>query len=334
MQSKTLRPSPITPTVDLDKQGVQHGFLRLPYSRDDSAWGSVMIPIAVIRNGNGPTALLTGGNHGDEYEGPIALFDLARTLDVGRVGGTVIIVPAMNYPAFRAGTRTSPIDRGNMNRSYPGKPDGTVTQKIADYFTRELLPRADVVLDFHSGGRTLDFVPFAAAHILPDKVQEAKGFDAVKAFSAPWSMRMLEIDAVGMYDTTVEEMGKVFVTTELGGGGTARAETVAIAKRGAMNVLRHAGIVSGKIDHRDTRWLDMPSRDCFSFAEDEGLIETMVDLGDSVKEGQVIARIHPIGRTGIAPAEIRTKLTGLLAARHFPGLVKPGDCVAVVGTVD
>jgi N-alpha-acetyl-L-2,4-diaminobutyrate deacetylase len=334
MQSKTLRPSPITPTVDLDKQGVQHGFLRLPYSRDDSAWGSVMIPIAVIRNGNGPTALLTGGNHGDEYEGPIALFDLARTLDVGKVSGTVIIVPAMNYPAFRAGTRTSPIDKGNMNRSYPGKPDGTVTQKIADYFTRELLPRADVVLDFHSGGRTLDFVPFAAAHILPDKVQEAKGFDAVKAFSAPWSMRMLEIDAVGMYDTTVEEMGKVFVTTELGGGGTARAETVAIAKRGAMNVLRHAGIVSGNIDHRDTRWLDMPSGDCFSFAEDQGLIETMIDLGDFVKEGQVIARIHPIGRTGAAPTEIRTKLTGLLAARHFPGLVKPGDCVAVVGTVD
>jgi N2-acetyl-L-2,4-diaminobutanoate deacetylase len=334
MQSGTLGPSPVTPTIDLDKQGVQHGFLRLPYSRDDSAWGSVMIPIAVIRNGKGPTALLTGGNHGDEYEGPIALFDLARTLDVASVSGTVIIVPAMNYPAFCAGTRTSPIDQGNMNRSYPGRPDGTVTQKIADYFTRELLPRADVVLDFHSGGKTLDFVPFAAAHILPDKAQEAKGFEAVKAFSAPWSMRMLEIDAVGMYDTTVEEMGKVFVTTELGGGGTARAETVAIAKRGAMNLLRHAGIVSGKIDQRQTRWLNMPSGDCFAFAEDVGMIETMVDLGDPVAQGQVIARIHSIGRTGAAPADIRAKLTGLLAARHFPGLVKPGDCVAVVGIAD
>jgi N-alpha-acetyl-L-2,4-diaminobutyrate deacetylase len=334
MQSDKLRPSPIVPTIDLDKKGVQHGFLRLPYSRDDSAWGSVMIPIAVVRNGTGPTALLTGGNHGDEYEGPIALFDLARTLDPGNVSGTVIIVPAMNYPAFRAGTRTSPIDKGNMNRSYPGRPDGTVTEKIADYFTRELLPRADFVLDFHSGGKTLDFVPFAAAHILPDKVQEAKGFDAVTAFSAPWSMRMLEIDAVGMYDTTVEELGKVFVTTELGGGGTARAETVAIAKRGAMNVLRHAGIVGGQIERRETRWLDMPSGDCFSFAEDEGMMETMIDLGESVAEGQVIAKIHTISRTGIAPVEIRARLTGVLAARHFPGLVKPGDCVAVVGTVD
>ena len=70
-----------------------HGFLRLPYSRDDSAWGSVMIPIAVHPRGDGPTALLTGGNHGDEYEGPIALFDLARTLDPAARARPVIIVP-------------------------------------------------------------------------------------------------------------------------------------------------------------------------------------------------------------------------------------------------
>ena len=101
-----LRPSPITPTVDFERDGVQHGFLRLPYSRDDSAWGSVMIPICVIRNGKGPLALLTGGNHGDEYEGPLALYELARTLEPKDVTGTVVIMPAMNYPAFRAGTRS------------------------------------------------------------------------------------------------------------------------------------------------------------------------------------------------------------------------------------
>lgn len=329
-----LRPSPIKPTVDFDRDGVQHGFLRLPYSRDDSAWGSVMIPLCAIRNGEGPTALLTGGNHGDEYEGPLALYDLARTLDPKEVSGTVIIVPAMNYPAFRAGTRTSPIDRGNMNRSFPGKADGTVTEKIADYFQRHLLPRADIVLDFHSGGKTLDFLPFCAAHVLPDKEQERKAFAAVTAFSAPYSMRMIEIDAVGMYDTAAEEMGKVFVTTELGGGGTSRAETVRIARRGTLNVLRHAGIVSGADDVQPTRWLDMPSGDCFSFAEDDGLIETMVDLGEGVEEGAVVARIHPVGRTGGAPQEIQAKMSGVLAARHFPGLVKAGDCAAVLAVVE
>jgi N-alpha-acetyl-L-2,4-diaminobutyrate deacetylase len=324
-------PSPVTPSVDFERDGVQHGFLRLPHSRDDSAWGSVLIPISLVKRGHGATALLTGANHGDEYEGPIALLDLARTLPAQEVTGRVIIVPMMNYPAFRAGTRTSPIDHGNLNRAFPGRPDGTITEKIADYFQRFLLPLADIVLDFHSGGRTLDFVPYAAAHTLPDKRQEKACFDAVMAFGAPFAMRMLEIDAVGMYDTAAESQGKIFVTTELGGGGTARASTIAIAKRGVRNVLKHAGILAGSIDAGSSRWLDMPSSDCFIFAEDDGLVETCLDLGDEVPSGQVVARIHPVGRTGLAPVEHSSKLDGMLVARHFPGLVKAGDCLAVIG---
>ncbi len=330
MSEPELRASPITPTVDFSAEGIQHGFLRLPYSRDDSAWGSVMIPVTVVKNGEGPTALLTGGNHGDEYEGPIALFDLARTLKVEDVSGRIIIIPAMNYPAFVAGTRTSPIDKGNMNRSFPGRPDGTVTPKIADYFQRTLLPLADIVLDFHSGGKTLDFLPFCAAHILPDKAQEERAFELVKAFSAPYSMKMLEIDTVGMYDTAAEEMGKVFVTTELGGGGTATARSAGIAKRGVANVLRGAGILAGKAEVPSTQWLDMPDGDCFSFAEEGGLIEPLVDLGETVVKNQAVARIYPLGRTGTQPSEVLAKMDGMLCARHFPGLVKAGDCVAVL----
>src|SRR5438309_2152456 len=128
MEAAITKPSPISASVDFARDGVQHGHLKLAHSRDDSAWGSVMIPIAVVKRGEGPTALLTGGNHGDEYEGPISLFDLARTLRPDEVTGRVVILPAMNYPAFRAGTRTSPIDKGNMNRAFPGRPDGTATE--------------------------------------------------------------------------------------------------------------------------------------------------------------------------------------------------------------
>jgi N-alpha-acetyl-L-2,4-diaminobutyrate deacetylase len=325
-----MKPSPISATVDFDADGVQHGFLRLPYSRDDSAWGSVMIPIAVVRNGRGPTALLTGGNHGDEYEGPLSLFDLANRLKPEVVAGRVIVVPAMNYPAFRAGTRTSPIDRGNLNRAFPGRPDGTVTEKIADYFQRVLLPLADVVLDFHSGGRTLDFLPFAAAHRLDDKRQEQRCFAAVKAFGAPYAMAMREIDAAGMYDTAAESLGRVFVTTELGGGGTSTPRTLAIARRGIDNFLVHAGILKGEMQAAETTWLDMPSGDCFVFSEDDGVLEPLADLGDPVARGQPVARVYPAGRTGVSPTEYRAAMDGLLAARHFPGLVKTGDCIAVV----
>lgn len=328
-----MRPSPISASVDFQADGVQHGFLKLPYSRDDAAWGSVMIPITVVKNGSGPTALLTGANHGDEYEGPIALFDLAQSLRADEVRGRVIIVPAMNQPAFAAGTRISPIDRGNMNRSFPGRPDGTVTEKIADYFQRVLLPMADVVLDFHSGGKTLDFLPFCAAHVLPDKRQEAEAFRLVRAFGAPYSVMMLEIDAVGMYDTAAEAMGKVFVTTELGGGGTASARTTGIAIRGCRNLLIAAGIVKGRVEAQPTQWLDMPDGDCFTFSEDAGLIRFCADLGQVVEKGQTIALIYPTGRTGQRPIELHARRGGLFTARHFPGLVKPGDCVAVISEV-
>ena len=89
-------------------------------------------------------------------------------------------------------------------------------------------------------------------------------------------------------------------------------------------------IVAGDVDMRPTRWLDMPSSDCFSFAEEGGMIETMADLGEPVEKGAVIARIHGIGRTGGEPRDVRAGLSGLLAARHFPGLVKAGDCVSVI----
>lgn len=328
-----MKPSPISPTVDFDKDGIQHGFLRLPYSRDDSAWGSLMIPIAVAKNGNGPTALLTGANHGEEYEGPVALMDLAHTINPHDICGRVIIVPAMNYPAFRAATRTSPIDRGNMNRSFPGRPDGTVTEKIADYFQRVLVPMADVVVDIHAGGKTLDFIPYAAVHRLPDADQEARCVAAMKAFAAPYSMMMLEIDTIGMYDTVVEDMGKVFVTTELGGGGSSSALSNAVAKRGIRNVLIQSRILQGQLDLQPSVMLDMPSSDCFTFATHDGLFEICADLGATVQKGDIIAKVWPSERTGAAPAIYTAQMDGLVAARHFPGLIKMGDCMIVLSVV-
>ena len=328
-----MRPSSIAPTIPFDEDGAHHGFLRLPYSRDDSAWGSVMIPICVVKNGEGPTALLTGGNHGDEYEGPVALQELAHTLRAEEISGRVIIVPAFNYPAFRAGRRTSPIDSGNLNRTFPGRPDGSVTEKIADYFQRTLVPLADLVLDFHSGGRTLDFLPFAAVHRLEAAAQQARCEAAMRAFNAPYSMTLLEIDDVGMFDTAVEAQGKVFVSTELGGGGTASARSIAIAKKGVRNILVHAGILAGELELAPSVTLDMPDGDCFVFAENDGLIEPRVDLGTSVARGDIVARVWPVNRTGVAPIDYRARRDGLLVSRHFPGLVQSGDCLAVIATV-
>ena len=325
-----MNDSPLTATVDFNQEGIQHGYLKVPYSGDDSAWGAVMTPITVVKNGEGPTALLTGANHGDEYEGPIALWSLSRNLKPESIQGRVIIVPAMNYPAFRAGKRTSSIDGGNMNRAFPGRPDGTITEIVADYFNRVLLPMADYVLDIHSGGKTLDFVPFAAAHILEDADQQARCVAAMKAFNAPYSMMLLELDAKNMYDTAAESQGKVFVSTELGGGGSADASTVAIARKGVDNLLKHAGILAGKPALDESVFLDMPDGNCFVTSEHSGLLEMCANLGDEVKKGEVLALVYDVDRTGAEPVSYYAKMDGILVGRHYPCLTKPGDNLAVI----
>ena len=325
-----MRDNPIQSTVDFDLDGIQHGFLKVPYSGDDSGWGAVMIPVTVVKNGEGPTALLTGANHGDEYEGPVALWGMTNELSADGVSGRVIMIPAMNYPAFKAGKRTSPIDGGNMNRVFPGDPNGNITQIIADYFSRTLLPMADYVIDIHSGGKTMEFLPFGAAHILDDKEQQARCVGAVEAFNAPYTLMLLEPDATHLYDTAAENQGKVFVSTELGGGGSASATTVKIAKRGISNVLMHAGILSGEPERGSSVNLDTMSPECFITSEHSGLIEMCNDLGVEVKEGDLIAVIHDAERTGSAPVEYRSKVDGIFMGRHFPCLIKPGDFLAVI----
>lgn len=318
-----VNPNPISSTIPLDQDGAHHGFLRLPNSRDDSAWGSVMIPITVIRNGEGPTALLTGGNHGDEYEGPVALMNLAASLNPAEITGRVIIVPTFNYPAFRAGIPDLAHRQRELEPHVPRRPG-----RDGDPKDRRLLPA-----DPRPNGRYRAGLPFRWQNARLSSLRCNPCAAAMQAHNAPYSMRMLEIDNVGMFDTAVEDGGKVFVSTELGGGGTATARLICIAKKGARNLLIHAGILAGDPEMSPTVYLDMPDGNCFHFAETDGLIEPMADLGDTVETGQAVARIWPPDRTGATPAHITARRSGLLTARHFPGLVKVGDCVAVIAVV-
>jgi len=331
-----MRDNPIKSTIDFAKNGIQHGYLKVPYSNNKSAWGAVMIPITQFKNGKGPTALLTGANHGDEYEGPVALFKLTSRKNIDDIQGRVIIIPAMNYPAFLSGDRVSPIDHVNLNRAFPGKPDGTVTEIIADYFSRTLLPMTDYVLDIHSGGKTLDCLPFAASHVLNDKKQEQSCELAAKAFEAPFLLKMLELDAGGMYDSQVESMGKVFVTTELGGGGSASPETIEIAKRGVDNFLIHAKILAGesKSSTLPAVLLSMPDEGSFICCEHRGLVEPFVELGDVVKEGDLLAKVHNIDRTATTPENYYAKRDGMVIIKHYPSIIDIGDNLMVIAKIE
>ena len=117
--------------IDFERGGKHVGVLHLPYSVTRSGYGMIDIPIAVIKNGDGPSVLLMAGNHGDEYEGQVTLARLIHDLDAADISGRVIILPAANLPAAMDGARISPLDSGNLNRAFPGEADGTPTWQIA-----------------------------------------------------------------------------------------------------------------------------------------------------------------------------------------------------------
>lgn len=320
--------SSVVATVDLDRTGRQVGHLVVPWSRDESGWGNLLTPIAVINGGPGPTALLTGGNHGDEFEGPVALRRLVTSLRPEQVRGRVIVVPGLNQAALAVGRRHSPIDGANLNRSFPGDPTGTVSRRLAHYVTTELVERADLVLDLHSGGTSMVFVPFVATHDLPDREQLARTLPYLRSFGTPFAAVIKEPDPRGMLDNVVEERGKVFVTTEIGGGRTLTARTVDLAHRGVLNTLRQAGLLEGEPEHTgDPRFVRMVD-DGTVLAPAAGLFEPHVDPGDEAAEGEAVATIHPLDDLAAPPRLLTAPLTGVVVMRHAPGLVAAGDPVA------
>jgi N-alpha-acetyl-L-2,4-diaminobutyrate deacetylase len=326
----------VSATVDFEAEGKHFGHLAIPHSRNESAWGAVHLPIVSIKNGRGPTLVCTGGNHGDEYEGPIALMKLARALDPAEISGRAILIPALNYPAVLAGTRLSPIDGVNMNRAFPGARSGTVSAMIADYVQTTILPLADALLDIHSGGKTLMFSPFACYHRIADGAVMERAKTAALAFGAPICLELVELDAEGMLDTAVEDIGKVFVGTELGGGGTTTTETVAIAETGIRNLLAHFGILDERPPSREarglppTRRMHMPDADCYVISDEGGIYEVLRDLESTVAEGDALGQVHFPEKPERAPVVYRAKRPGTLIGRTHKALVEPGDFLALI----
>jgi N-alpha-acetyl-L-2,4-diaminobutyrate deacetylase len=328
--------SPVTTPIDFDREGKQTSNLRVPHSRNASAWGSLFIPIAVIKKGSGPTVLFTGGLHGGEYEGPVSLMKLVRDLEPAAVSGRVIVVPALNLPAVEAGQRLSPIDHKDMNRVFPGDPRGSISEVIAHYVTHALVSRADFVVDIHSGGYSLDMVPYISMHYLDNPAQTRETMAALRAFQAPVGLVIREISGAGLLDYVVEGMGKVFLCGELGGAGRLSPSSLRIAETGVWNLLKHFGILDGQPVTREasglpaTRLLEVPGAECYALASADGIYESFLELGDEVQADQAVGQIHFPRDPARPPETLRLPPAGTLLSTRAPGFVERGDTVAVV----
>jgi len=332
------RPSRLSAEVDFERDGKQTGFIRLFHSVHSSAYGFIPIPIVVIRNGEGPTALLTAGNHGDEYEGQIAIGNLARSLEPAQIHGRVILLPMANFPAALAGRRTSPIDDLNLNRAFPGNPDGSVTQQIAYYISTALIPLADIVFDVHSGGSSLLYLPSVSMKASLDKAFEQRALAALQSLGAPLAYLPRGGQGTGADDTLGGEavrQGIPALGSELGGAGTVTPAGLRIAERALRNLLVHMGILpeTARIAaDGPTRVTYVGGADYFVYASENGVWEPCVELGDMVRKGQLAARIHTPETPWAAPAEVHFARDGMVLVKRVPGRTLRGDCLFHLST--
>ncbi|XZE18512.1 succinylglutamate desuccinylase/aspartoacylase family protein [Pirellulaceae bacterium SH449] len=323
-------------SLNFEADGKQHGYLQVPYSHNLGGWANVMIPITIIANGPGPTVLVMGGNHGDEYQGQIAARKLARELTTDMIHGRLILITSLNLPAARAATRLSPLDGMNLNRAFPGHPEGSVTSQIAHYLTTVLFPLSDVVIDIHSGGRSMEFVPCSHMHLVPDKEQRKKMLAAMLAWNTDFSFLYADIAGSGLLPVEAENQGKLVVTTELGGGEGVSAQVHRIAQSGLRNVLVHLGLLKGIEQTRQS--LGKPpailvqalNREDYLLAPESGIFEICIDLGQTVREGDVVGAIHHLERPDRSPEPIVARSSGYLITARVPCLTQQGDCVAVI----
>jgi predicted deacylase len=324
--------------IDFDRPGKQLGFIDIAHSPHEDAWGATRIPIAVIANGKGPTAILQAGNHGDEYEGPITLGELIRTLDPGAVTGRIIFLPAINTPAVLAGRRTSPVDGLNLNRTFPGDARGTITQQISAYVTEVVMPMGNAYIDLHSGGSSLNILPSAIIEPARDASHHKRNIAAALAFDAPLTVVIDNLGEPRTSTAAAVRAGLTTLGTEMAGAGTVSIDALAICRRGVRNVLGHLGILAPAGTPREAKTrnlLRIPGRDGFVLATMNGVFEPFHALGAEVKAGQAAGCIHNLGDPAREPETLYYAAPGIVYGRRQPGRVVTGNCcVTVAGKYD
>jgi hypothetical protein len=325
----TPQSSPVSVDIDLNARGKQMGHIRVPHSTHESAYGWIAVPIAVVKGDAGPDVLLTAGNHGDEYEGQIALLKLMRSLTPEQVHGRVIIVPRLNLPAAAAGRRTSPLDDGNLNRLFPGDPQGSITAQIAHFVDSVLLPMTQVSLDLHSGGSSLEYLPCAFARVPADHVAQARQQAALQAFGAPITIMVDRPQSNRTLSAAALAHGHLHFSTELGGGASTRPQTQAIADQGVLRLLAHLGVIdTAPPPTSPTRLMRVTGPSHFVYAAVRGLFEPTFTLGDVVQKNGLAGHIHFPEEPGRAPHDVHFSEGGVVVCRRVPSGVVPGDCLA------
>ena len=293
------------------------------------------IEVAVVRGAKpGPVLAVVSGAHGTEYASIVAVSKLIQTLEPATISGTVILVPLVNVASFEQKVpHVNPVDGKSMNRFYPGKADGTQTERASFAITREVVEKCDHLIDLHGGDLDEDLRPYSYWTKTGNAAQDAVSREMVLAFGLDHVIvstdRPKDPQASRYLENTATTRGKPSITVEAGHAGTVEPDDVSALVEGVLSVMRYLKMLPGgptKVER--PVWIESVK----TIASGEtGLFYPVVRRGSYVAEGTKVGYVTDFfGRTIF---DARAPAAGVVLYICSVPSMKKGETVANVGVV-
>lgn len=307
------------------------GYLPVPAGVD----AATRIPFTIVRGARpGPTLALIGGTHGSEVAPILALQRVRAMVNPAELRGTLLIVHVANLPSFLGRTiYYSPVDGKNLNRMYPGKPAGTVSERIAHAITTEIIDRADYLVDMHAGDGNESLRPYLYWNRLG---LDARVDSLAREMALAWGASHVIVDTTRTRDransvytqNTAHIRGKPALTTENGYLGLPEPAMIELNVSGAFRLMRHLGMLAGAVDRAEgVVWL---GRYEVLTSPDTGVWHPVVERGHTVSAGAVIGRLTDF--FGDEIAVVRAPFDGEVMYVVGTPAMSRGEPVAMVAT--
>jgi predicted deacylase len=307
------------------------GYLEVPAGVD----AATSIPVVVVNGAKpGKVLALVSGAHGTEYTSIIAIEKLIGALDSTQVTGTVILVPLVNIASFEQKVpHVNPVDGKSMNRFYPGKADGTQTERASFLITKEIIDRCDYLIDYHGGDLDESLRPYAYWGPTGREEQDRISKQMVLAFGLDhiiiWRERPTDPAATRYLDNTASVRGKPSIVVEAGHAGTVETDDLALLVNGTLSTMRALKMLPGDAHVIENPvWLD---KIVDVTGEQLGIFYPLVKRGTYVEAGMKLGTVTDF--FGKVIAEPRAPVAGVILHVDALPTIKKGDNIANIGVV-
>jgi predicted deacylase len=294
------------------------------------------VPVIVVNGAKpGPVLALVSGSHGTEYASIIAVAKLAQSLDAAAISGSVILLPLVNVASFQEKVpHVNPVDRKNMNRFYPGKPDGTQTERISWAIAQQVVQKSDYLLDYHGGDLDENLAKYS---YWPD-TGNSRIAAATRAMVLAFGLDHIIIQNArnpvppgGAVTLTryAQNLGKPAIPVEAGHAGTVHAEDVDALVNGTLSVMRELKMLAGApkpVEH--PLWLGPITTVA---ADQDGIFFPLVAPETYVRQGMAIGYLT--NYYGERIREVTAPLSGVVAYIGAVPSMKKGDTVANIAAL-